>query len=157
MSCPSNVHSFIALLSPTSWIWYGSTHLTLNFPGLISFRSPYFNTNYPGWNLFSFRCLSCHSLCLFCVTSVAHYANSCFSSSLFRLYNLSLRLSMSPNLFSSAILRLGIINSTGTTASCPNINWNGVCPIVTLYVVRYAQSVDDNFSSQSSPLTTHDL
>ena len=64
---------------------------------------------------------------------------------------------MSPNLFSSAILRLGIMNFTGTTASYPNINWNSVCPIVTLYVVRYAQSADGNFSSQSSPSTAQDL
>ena len=156
-SCPSNIHSFIAPLSPTSCIWYGPTHLTLNFPGLISFHSSYFNTSCPGWNLFSFRCLSCHALHLFCVTSVAHCANSRFSSSLFRLCNLSLRLSMLPNLFSIAILRVGVINSASTTISCQNINWNGVCLVVTLYVMQYAWREDDSFSSQSSPSTAQGL
>lgn len=95
ISYASNVHRFIASLSPTSQIWYSLINLTLNFPGLISFRPSYFNTSCPGWNLFSLRCLSCHALRLFCITSVAHCTDNRFSLSLFRLYNLSLRISMS--------------------------------------------------------------
>ena len=129
----------------------GPVHRNCSFLGMLPLQVSNSRTGFPILNSFSLPrwCRSTNAFLLCCSKSSYSKLAIRFSSNSHNVSSQIFSDSFSLRRSFTWILRLGIWNSIGITASIPNANRNGVVRMLVLYVVRYAHSVLCSFVSQS--------